>query len=252
MQSIFKDADSILSVTLRKNQFSTEENSFVGRVSRNTITLENLIASISRRNEGISPFMIQHVANLLGEEVLIACQSGKAVSVLGLGTMYISVDGSVAGENPGESSIPGFKLNFTPSARAQAAVESIRVDKVILADSNPVIDRIINKFDQNEERRLMVGKGVRITGEKLKLLGEASGIWFAPVDEDGSAVKDEDLWVKVSENTLSFNNPKSLEFYVPDSLKQDTYRIVLRTRYCSGSKELKNPVMAISKTVSVE
>lgn len=252
MQSIFKDADSILSVTLRKNQFSTEENSFVGRVSRNTITLENLIASISKRNEGISPFMIQHVANLLGEEVLTACQNGKAVSVLGLGTMYISVDGSVTGENPGESSIQGFKLNFTPSTRAQAAVESIRVDKVILADSNPVIDRIINKFDQNEERRLMVGKGVRITGEKLKLLGEASGIWFAPVDEDGSAVKDEDLWVKVSENTLSFNNPKSLEFYVPDSLKQDTYRIVLRTRYCSGSKELKNPVMAISKTVSVE
>jgi len=57
--SNFKNADSILSVTLRKNQFSAEENSFIGRVTRNTVTLENLIASISEKNAGVSPYMIQ-------------------------------------------------------------------------------------------------------------------------------------------------------------------------------------------------
>lgn len=68
--SNFKNADSILSVTLRKNQFSAEENSFIGRVTRNTVTLENLIASISEKNAGVSPYMIQHMANLLGDEML--------------------------------------------------------------------------------------------------------------------------------------------------------------------------------------
>ena len=48
--SNFKNADSILSMTLRKNQFSTEENSFIGRVTRNTVTLENLIAPISEKS----------------------------------------------------------------------------------------------------------------------------------------------------------------------------------------------------------
>ena len=47
--STFKNADSILSVTLRKNQFSAEENSFIGRVTRNTVTLENLIARENRQ-----------------------------------------------------------------------------------------------------------------------------------------------------------------------------------------------------------
>lgn len=247
----FKNADSILSVTLRKNQFSTEENSFIGRVTRNTVTLENLIASISEKNAGVSPYMIQHVANLLGDEMLTACQNAKAVDVLGLGTMYISVAGSISGENPGESSIPGFKLNFTPSTRAQEAVDSLKVDKVIIADSSPTIDRIINTFNQNEERNLLKGKAVRITGTKLKVMGEDSGIWFAPLDTDGNVSKDETTWIQVATETISQNKPKTLEFYVPDSITEADYRIVIRTRYCSGDKELKSAVSAISKTVSI-
>lgn len=249
--STFKNADSILSVTLRKNQFSTEENSFIGRVTRNTVTLENLIASISEKNAGVSPYMIQHVANLLGDEMLTACQNAKAVDVLGLGTMYISVAGSISGENPGESSIPGFKLNFTPSTRAQEVVDSLKVDKVIIADSSPSIDKIINTFNQNAERNLLKGKGVRITGTKLKVMGEDSGIWFAPLDTDGNVTKDESTWIQVATETISQNKPKTLEFYVPDSITEADYKIVIRTRYCSGDKELKSAVSVISKTVTV-
>ena len=249
--STFKNADSILSVTLRKNQFSTEENSFIGRVTRNTVTLENLIASISEKNAGVSPYMIQHVANLLGDEMLSACQNAKAVDVLGLGTLYISVAGGVSGENPGESSIPGFKLNFTPSGRAQEAVDSLKVDKVVIADSSPVIDRIINTFNQNEERKLLKGKSVKMTGARLKILGSDSGIWFAPLDADGNVNKDEESWLEVNRETLSCNKPRSLEFYVPDTITSADYCIVIRTRYCSGDKELKAPVTAISKPVTI-
>lgn len=249
--SNFKNADSILSVTLRKNQFSTEENSFIGRVTRNTVTLENLIASISEKNAGVSPYMIQHMANLLGDEMLSACQNAKAVDVLGLGTLYISVAGSVSGKNPGESSISGFNLNFTPSSRAQETVDSLKVDKVIIADSSPVIDRIINTFNQNEERNLLKGKGVKITGTKLKIPGDDAGIWFAPLDTEGNVNKDETTWVQVSRETVRSNKQMKIEFYVPDSLSEGNYKIVIRTRYSFGDKELKSPVTTVSKTVTV-
>ncbi len=249
--STFKNADSILSVTLRKNQFSSEQNSFIGRVTRNTVTLENLIASISEKNEGVSPYMIQHVANLLGNEMLRSCQNGNAVDVLGLGTMYIGVAGCVTGDNPSESSIPGFKLGFTPSPKAQEAVDSLKVDKVVIADSCPVIDKIINTFNQNEERKLFKGKGVKIIGDRLKLGGVASGLWFAPLDEQEEVNKDEATWTSVNPETISCNKPKSLEFYVPDSLDPAKYKIVIRTSYSSGDKELKTPISAVSKTVQV-
>lgn len=247
----FKNADSILSVTLRKNQFSTDGKSFIGRVTRNTVTLENLIASIADKNEGVSPYMIQHVAYLLGKEMMKACQNGNAVEVLGMGTMYIAVAGSVTGENPGESSIPGFKLCFTPSAQAQESVDSLKVDKVIIADSNPVIDKIINTFNQNEDCILMKGKAVRILGSKLKISGKDSGIWFAPLEEDESLCKDESKWISVKNETIFTNRPKSLEFYVPDSLTEAKYSIVLRTRYSSGDRELKALVSATSKTLTI-
>jgi len=249
--SNFKNADSILSVTLRKNQFSANENSFIGRVTRNTVTLENLIASIAEKNEGVSPYMIQHVANLLGTEMLRACQNGNAVDLLGMGTMYIGIAGTVSGENPGESSIPGFKISFTPSSKAQEAVDNLKVDKVIIADSNPVLNRIINTFNQNDNRILSKGKGVKVTGSRLKIVGEDAGIWFAPLDADGNISKDESSWLQVSKETVSSNKPKTLEFYVPDAITEADYKLVIRTRYCSGDKELKSPVTAISKTVTV-
>lgn len=196
--SNFKNADSILSVTLRKNQFSAEENSFIGRVTRNTVTLENLIASISEKKCRRKSLHDSTCCKSFGDETLSACQNAKAVDVLGLGTLYISVAGSVSGKNPGESSIPGFKLNFTPSSRAQETVDSLKVDKVIIADSSPVIDRIINTFNQNEERNLLKGKGVKISGSKLKLLGDDAGIWFALLDTEGNVNKDETTWVQVS------------------------------------------------------
>lgn len=251
MSEVFKKADSILSVTLHKNQFSDAENSFIGHVTRNTVTLDNMIASISEKNEGVSPYMIQHVANLLGNEMLSSCRNGNAVDVLGMGTMYIGISGGVNGDRPGESSIPGFRLSFTPSPKVQEAVDSLKVDKVVMADPNPVMDKIVNVFDQNEDRRLNTGKGVRITGRRLKIAGENSGIWFAPVGEDGSASKDEDNWIPVNTKTVSCNKPKSLEFYVPDDIPAGKYGIVVRTCYSSGIKELKHPVTAMSKAVQV-
>lgn len=247
----FKTADSILSVTLRKNQFSTDENSFIGRVTRNTVTLENLIAAISEKNEGVSPYMILHVANLLGNEMMKACENGNAVDVLGIGTMYIGIAGVVTGENPSESSIPGFKICFTPSSKAQEAVNSLKVDKVIIADSSPTFDKIVNTFNQNEERILTKGKGVKITGSRIKVLGQDAGVWFAPIEEDGSVSKDETSWTAVNSETISTNKPKTLEFYVPDDLTESEYSIVLRTRYSSGDKELKTLVSATSKTVTI-
>ena len=55
----------------------------------------------------------------------------------------------------------------------------------------------------------------------------------------------------MSAETISTNKPKTLEFYVPDELAQAEYRIVLKTRYSSGYKELKTLASAVSKTVTI-
>ena len=68
----------------------------------------------------------------------------------------------------------------------------------------------------------------------------------AEVEEEGAVG-----WTPVAMETVSCNKPKSLEFYVPDGLADGNYGIVVRTRYCTANRELKFPVTAISRPVSV-
>ena len=72
-----------------------------------------------------------------------------------------------------------------------------------------------------------------------------------PLDSEGNVSKDESTWIEVAKETISCNKPKTLEFYVPDSIAQADYKIVIRTRYCSGEKQLKSLLSTYSKTVNV-
>ena len=71
------------------------------------------------------------------------------------------------------------------------------------------------------------------------------------LDSEGNVSKDESAWIEVAKETISCNKPKTLEFYVPDSIAQADYKIVIRTRYCSGEKQLKSVLSTFSKTVNV-
>lgn len=252
MPQNFKQAESLLSVTLRKNQLSQDEDSYIGRVTRNTVTLENLIASIRQKNEGVSAYMIEHVANLLGDEIIFALQGGKSVDVIGLGLLYIAVSGAVRGNSPGESSIPGFRLAFTASAKAQEALSSVKVDKVVMQNSLPAFDKIVNDYNQREDGVLSYGKALKVLGSKLKISGEDGGIFFAPVTAEGDATKDEASWIGVDPITIGTNEPKTLRFYVPDKVEKGArYSIVVRTRHSGGERELKTLLTSFSPVVTI-
>ena len=73
----------------------------------------------------------------------------------------------------------------------------------------------------------------------------------ALLDSEGNMSKDESAWIEVAKETINCNKPKTLEFYVPDCIAQADYKIVIRTRYCSGEKQLKSLLSTVSKTVNV-
>lgn len=248
----FTSAEKLVSVTLHANPFTTEGSNFYARVTRNTVTLNNLIASIIEKNTGIDAYMIQHSAALLQQAILTELKQGNAVNVLDLGTLFLSVPGAIKGDNPSSTSIPAFQTRFTPSKTVNEAVSQLVVDKIVTSSSNPVIDSIINLFTKSEDGILSAEKSVRISGTHLKIGTENSGIFFAPLDENEEAVTDESLWINVPETLYIRNLPKTLEFFLPDTLvKETSYRIVLRTTLSTNSTVLKEPVSTISKVVKI-
>jgi len=248
--STLKNSSSILSVTLHENNF-TKDGTYYATVSRNTATFKNILSEIAEDNKGMDPFMLQFAAILIQKKILKMLEQGKAVNVLDLGTMYIAMKCNAKGKSDVSES-GNFYIKFTPTNLTNEAISSLSVDKIVYADGSPEITAIADLSNAEANGSITKGKPCRITGSRLKLGGETWGIYFAPVDSDGKMNSDESQWTKVNESNLFRNKPTELNFFVPDSLSEGSYRIVLRTSYLGKGTSRKTMLESMSEVISVK
>ena len=248
--STLENSSSILSVTLHENNF-TKDGSYYATVSRNTATFKNILSEIAEDNKGMDPYMLQFAAILIQKKILKLLEQGKAVNVLDLGTMYIAMKCNAKGKSDVSES-GNFYIKFTPTTLANEAITSLSVDKIVYADGSPEITRIEDLSDVESKNTLTKGKPCRITGSRLKLGGENWGIYFAPVDSEGIMNSDESQWIKTDESSLFRNKPSELNFFVPDSLSEGNWQIVLRTSYLGKGTSRKTMLETVSDVITVK
>ncbi|MGI5097719.1 DUF4469 domain-containing protein [Treponema socranskii] len=232
----FERPEHRVSMMLYKNRFDKTGESFFGRIHRSnkTINLENLIGLIDERDTGISAHLVQHSARLLYEEIMRQLKLGKAVNVLGIGTLYLGADGIVKGKNPSPTDAPPLCLRFTPSPEVSKELKRLSVSLVVQSKYDPQIDMITDLFTQKENEIVTCGKSLRISGNRIRILGtlEDCGIYFVP--KDGS-----DL-IKVKAEHIFTNSPSLVEFFVPAELEKDKeYAIRICTQFSSGQVTVK-------------
>ena len=246
--STLENSSSVLSVTLRKNHL-TKDGSYCATVSRNTASLKNVLSEIAEDNPGIDPFMLQYAAILIQRKILKMLSQGKAVNLLDLGTLYISMKCRARGK----SEVPesgSFRIKFAPSALAEEALTLLNVDKIVFADGSPEITKVTDIASGNEAE-LAAGAPARIRGARLKLGGGDSAIMFAPVKEDGRIDSDDSSWISVPSADVFRNMPAELNFFVPKEVGKGTWRIVVRTDYLSKDRSRKEPVEVTSDMITV-
>lgn len=248
--STLENSSSILSVTLHENNF-TKDGTYYATVSRNTATFKNILSEITEDNKGMDPFMLQFAAILIQKKILKLLEQGKAVNVLDLGTMYIAMKCNAKGKSDVAEN-GSFCIKFTPTTLANRAISSLSVDKIVYADASPEIVSVADLSKAEQNNSLAKGKPCRISGSRLKLGGNGCGIFFAPVDSAGNMNDDEASWTSVSHSTIFRNMPSELNFFVPDSLEEGKYKIVLRTAYLGKDKSRKNIVEAASDEIMVK
>ena len=81
-----KITESSVSVTLSKNSF--DKDSYIVRVPRKTLDLANIVSDIRAGYPSLDPYVINHAAELIKEQILKYLKAGKAVNILELGTKY--------------------------------------------------------------------------------------------------------------------------------------------------------------------
>lgn len=246
----FDDNSGKGNLTMLRNPFGNGRK-YYGKFDRETITMDQIIARIQKRELGTNALMVQHITGLLKAEILEALSRGEAVNVLGLGVIYISADASAESGSAGDVTVTGFSAGFTPSSVTNAVLKKLSVRKITVADNNPSIERLFDTYDEEEKSEFAAGARVRMTGSHLKLGGNVAGIYLCPVDGDGNVSGDEGVWTAVGENLLKVNSDKKIEFIIPRGQKAGGYRVLLRTSYAGGAKSLKTPRDTLSDVIGV-
>ena len=132
------------------------------------------------------------------------------------------------------------------------AISSLDVGNVIFADPNFTITDIVDLYTKEENQTLTMGKPAKITGTKLKLGDENSGIFFAPIDTEEEIISDESTWIKVPQESIFRNKPTELNFFVPETLESGkSYCIVLKTNYISNSQTRKEILETESAPIKI-
>ncbi len=234
----FDDNSGKGTLTMYRNPFKNGRR-YYARFDRSTITMEQIIARIQKRELGTNALMVQHITGLIKAEILEALSRGEAVNVLGLGTLYIAADASAESESTGDVTVAGFSAGFTPSALTNSTLKGLAVHKITVADSGPCIVRLFDTYTEEADDEFPAGTRVRMTGSRLKLGGDTYGLYLCPADSGGAIPDDESQWTAVGGSLLKVNLARRIEFIIPRELAAGAYRILLRTSYAGGAKSLK-------------
>lgn len=241
----FKPANSTVSVTLYKSPFLPKDE-YYAKVTRNVVTIENVIAEIIDENPGISPYMILHTANLLKKQILKQLSLGKAVNVLDLGVLYfgckcmeVSPDGIITKK-------PKFDLRFRTSNLANSAIKNLKADVVVFPDTAPKIKDVIDTWTGTQNEVLTPGKLCCVTGRRLKLGGDKYCLSLIPCSADGTVDETADA-IEIEKSQIRMNTNTQIAFFIPHELPADTGFVVrVETMYQTGRLSRRTSVVGES------
>jgi len=246
----FNDSKGFVEVTLHKSYLTEAE---YGKISRTTVDISHIISRIVKENQStFSGAALYHIAGLFKEGIRNALKKGESVSLFDLGALYPTMRGAISRDMPPDELASHIHLAFTPSEIAEKEMQNIIVKNLRFAEEKREIKGIYNLYDEQAEDKVLTrGMTAQITGTKLKLGGDKSGIYFAPVDNEQRLVKDSRLWVQADHITR--NMPKTVEFFVPETLESGTsWRIVLETSLATNGVPMKSTVQIVSDVVQIQ
>lgn len=244
---MFNQTNVKSSVSLKLSTNVLCKDSYVARVPRSNVKLEDILSEISKDYPSLDPFVINHSAELIKKQILKFIKAGKSVNILELGTLYLAPEKTVTNVNPQVEDLPPLTLKFSPSKQILKSIEGISAESFMISNSTPQISEIISLKDGNKEGILYKGFGVRLNGSKLKVAGDFSGIFFVPQKENGDLEEDKSLWIQVDSSYLPHNTQKCIEFNIPQNAETEkSYYIAVRTSFITTTTFRKESLTGIS------
>lgn len=222
-------------VSVYKNPLTDDDSSYA-RVERNTSKPKELIGTVEEKgNVNLDTATLHYAGTLFKEACIKLLKQGYAINLFDMGILYLTVNGSIKTKKPTAADIPELKIGFSPSSFAKNAVKDVDIQLKLYPDNTPYIAQVFD-FGKKEITNELTASGViEIHGTSLKLGGEGSGVWLAPITNDEG---DYDPKNMIPVTDIIHNLPGKLTVQLPDGLEAGKdYRIVIRTLLTKNSNK---------------
>lgn len=238
-----------VSVNLQKNNLvESESQMYHGKVERRIYSEKNILEEVCRRLPAVNPGTAVSVLNACGDVICDALGMGYAARFGKLGTFYVASKGLVSGQDEN----PELTAKFSPSEYLRNSVKDVKIDHASFESPKATISAITDVATGKTGFALTADGSVLVEGSGLRIGGEDSGIWFAPLSDGQKLAVDETTWRAV-DSALVYNMPAKLLFQMPAGLVHNAqYKIVMRTRFAGKSRyERKTLIETVSDAVMI-
>jgi hypothetical protein len=225
-------------------------NDYVARVSsEQSLNVKQIAeAACSRGGADISAAAMEHAVNLFLKEMAYQLCDGFSVNV-GWFTASVHIKGVF--DSPQEHFNPAkhqILFEFHQGTELRNELPSVTVDILGVADSGVSIAQVVDIKTGSVNNLLTPGRNLKITGQKIKVVGNASGVGILFRSQD-----DPEATVSVPADDIVVNNPSEVIIVIPQ-LVRDTYKLEITTQFSKNSNQpLKEPRTAVfNKILTVQ
>lgn len=205
-----------------------------GRVVINkTLTEDDLInIAVSRRTD-LNANTLRACMNILKDIAMEQVVNGASVR-FGLSYYQLGVEGVFIGDNAAWDNFQhSLYINSVPVADFRTALKNVTVNIRGMASSGTYINKVTDVTTKLENSRLTPSGGVNVTGNRIRIAGEATGVGLFLTNQVDNSV------VPIPLSSIINNEPSKISFIVPSNLPVGDYKLSIGTQFSTASTLLK-------------
>lgn len=203
-------------------------------VTTRSLNEDDLVKIAVSRRTDLSATTLKASLEILKQLAIEQIANGASVR-FGLGYFNLGVNGVFIGDNARwDPNIHSLNVNVTPVAELRNSVRATSVEVRGLSASGLAINSLIDVASGEENKRLTPGGGVNLTGNKIRINGDAVGVGIALINQ----ATNESIAIPL--NALLINEPSRISFVLPASLPAGDYKLSLTTQFSAAQTTLKD------------
>lgn len=215
-----------------------DDSDYSAKVKLHPATVEDLADAIIADGNEYTKATLQAVFTHFENKIRTFITSGYSVTTDNL-VFIPKIKGKFTKKGTWDSDTNSFQcsINASKTLRETFADVTPEFTGYVNTAGGALIDTVTDAFTGETNGSLTAGGTVTITGTKIKVTGDGSGVWFVTADEDGNYVEDGTAY---QVETFVSNAPSKLVFILPSELSSGTFYIVIKTLFTHSTTLLKS------------